>query len=38
MCIRDRYYPNRTSGYSEAVDNVALTWNGEIDYTKVTRA
>ncbi|WP_137801950.1 ABC transporter substrate-binding protein [Kocuria sp. 2SI] len=32
------YYPNRTSGYSEAVDNVALTWNGEIDYTKVTRA
>ena len=32
------YYPNRTSGYSEAVDNVSLTWNGEIDYTKVTRA
>lgn len=32
------YYPARTSGYSEAVQDVALTWNGEIDYTKVTRA
>ena len=31
------YYPNRRSGYSENVDNVALTWNGEIDYTQVTK-
>lgn len=32
------YYPTRVSGYSENVSDVALTWNGEIDYVNVTRA
>lgn len=32
------YYPTRVSGYSENVSDIALTWNGEIDYVNVTRA
>lgn len=32
------YYPQRTFGYSANVDNVNLTWNGEIDYAVVTQA
>lgn len=32
------YYPTRVSGYSENVSDVALTWNGEIDYVNLTQA
>lgn len=31
------YYPKRRSGYSENVGDVGLTWNGEVDYPKVTQ-
>ncbi|MCT1601596.1 ABC transporter substrate-binding protein [Kocuria sp. p3-SID1433] len=32
------YYPARTAGHSEAVQDVALTWNGEVDYPKISQA
>ncbi|MDO4254082.1 MAG: ABC transporter substrate-binding protein [Kocuria sp.] len=32
------YYPERTWGWSSAVNDVKLTWNGEIDYVQVTQA
>ncbi|NHU85499.1 ABC transporter substrate-binding protein [Kocuria sp. JC486] len=32
------YYPARTFGWSENVNDVKLTWNGEIDYAVVTQA